>query len=290
MSRVTRAIKAKARRGEHVNLEISDFVDAEDGYNRHAATGKGTKGRLDRNRLSDHNHLPKIGAQPAAVYDNMGHELGTCQEGQAVEINAGAVTKVLVGGKPTECIFVYKAVDAEGNPSVLWMGWVPLSSFVQDKVLHHVVAKDEHIAKRLEKAQRDGVHLGDKADTVTPYKLPDEIGNLRTLTTKADRENFARHYGARDDHSVNLLIDVPGSGQGRIGAASDRVGPGSKFFRATNIAPSHTPLFETQTEAENKAGTARHSSHFLTFVYGCTENQVGERQYGWLLQDHLQPG
>jgi len=284
LSRVTRALRT-ARRAEAHNLVIADFVDADDGYDRAKDTGKG-KSRLDRNRLADHNHLPELGAAPAPVYSNTGGELGRCAPGQRVEINAGAVSKIPIDGKAVRCLFVYKA-DAVGGDGTQLFGWVPIHAFVQNGVLLHIVAKDKAIAHELEDAQRDGVEFSGQAEVVQPHKLPPEIGDLRTIRTQAEKENFARHYGARPDGTVNLLVDVPGTGRGRIGAASDRVGAGSKFFRATNLPATHAPLYHTQTADEHDRGVARQSGHVLTFVYGYTENAVGSRQYGWLLQEHL---
>lgn len=285
-----------ADNAERHNLRLDDdghhrpFVAEKDGYTsdraKNRAKERHKKARPELNRISDHNKLPTL-PKPTKVYDNMGTAHGEAAPGD-VEINAGAVANLEIEGVKQECIFVYKAKPTNG--STLLFGWVPTAAFEHNAVLAHVIHKDKRIADKMDAAQEHGAQFSEVKETVSPVPVPADMNELRIIPNaretepdgKKSTDNFARHYYLRPDEgggSVNLLANVPGTGHDRFGIASDRLGPGAAFFRATNIAPAYSPLYITKSYVQ--------SAKAMKFIFGYTVNNTGERQYGWLLADHL---
>lgn len=257
-----------ARRAEHVDIKMGHFSKNEDGYDKFK-TGGTDVNRLVDARLDSKHHRAVL-AMASKVYDNMGNATHDAPVGE-VQVNAGAVSTVLVEGKPVECVYGFKI----GGTA---MGWVPVSAF-DAETQKTLVVRDRAIAKRVERAQKHAKFEAE-AVTVTPVEAPAQFQGLRTLANQKDtnRENEAEHYFKRGDGAVNLVFNVPGSGGGRVGVASDRVGPGAKFHRAKNIAPMHTPLYPDKSDKSERA---------LTFVYGKVVNSAGAEQYGWITEEQV---
>lgn len=259
----------RAERANDVDIKMGHYSKDEDNYDKFK-TGGTDVNRLVDPRLASHSHSRAMIATASKVYDNMGTATHDAPVGE-VQVNTGAVSKILIEGKAVECVYGFRVGGSA-------MGWVPVSAF-DDETKKTLIKRDRAIASRVEKAQKHA-HFAAEAVTVTPVEAPEKFQGLRTLANQKDtnHENEAEHYFKRGDGAVNLVFNVPGSGGGRVGVASDRVGADSKFHKAKNVGPMHTPLFPDKSDKSDRA---------LTFVYGKIVNSAGSEQYGWITEEQV---
>ncbi|CAN5527291.1 hypothetical protein BH11MYX1_BH11MYX1_21190 [soil metagenome] len=191
--------------------------------------------------------------------------------GSELRVDTGAVKLLNVPGldghvRPQECVLCFQV----GNIAVT--GWVPTWAIY--KVHHAALVRDAHIATGIhrEGAKEQYAH---HPRTLMPKPAPHGEAHLRIAPNQGHNgANMAEHYCQRPGGIVNLLSNVPGGTDARMGVATDVLVAGTHFFAATSVAPEHCPLYETGRGADQ-------TDKKLTFIYGKVGSPNGA-QYGWI--------
>ncbi|HEY0251248.1 MAG TPA: hypothetical protein VGC41_06955, partial [Kofleriaceae bacterium] len=188
--------------------------------------------------------------------------------GAEVKLNTGAVKKLEIDGKPTDCVFGFHV----GGVS----GWVPVESL--DDVGKRLAVVDKKIAGEVT-AKHKGMQFDHKhARTVVARAAPAEFDDLRlAASTKHTTGNQPHDYYDRGHGAVNFLSNVPNTGDNdekKFGIADDIVANGTTFIPAEPRLEKSVQLF--------KDGTKTLTTHKITFIYGKAEKDGNPASFGWI--------
>lgn len=246
-----------------------------------------SKGGMDPNRFTLNGHRLHLKEDSPIMADN-GQQLGTAHRmrkvkkrggghtfvKQAVRINAGEIRDVTpeAGGPSQTCVFIF-SVDGHS-------GWVNVHAFENAPELAKAQRAIKGRLSDLRGEHEDAQH-GGAGHKVRPSDAPSEIDKLFTLPHQTTA-NHAHDYYQRPGGVVNLLINLPGTDQHRVGVAGDVIAAGADFHRVAGVGEERCYLW-------TKGQHGHKTEHYIPFVYGYITRPGQEKRFGWI-NKHMVPG
>jgi hypothetical protein len=208
--------------------------------------------------------------------------------GTPVEINAGAITKLVLRGPgqpakaPTphghavECVFIFNA-DGHG-------GWMPTSALPPE-------VKREQLseAKTIEHERGDAHHQFGHGIEILKGVTPQTEGveELYTYPHQTTVANKAKYYFG------NLSLNLPFTSANRVGVLTTNIpGPSAPEGHALDPYREFFPREPAQVESIPlfRRGSSKPTGRKLTFVYGYVKTDAGGKVYGWINRAMLPNG
>lgn len=266
-----------------------------------------SKGGKDPSKRSKLNGASLQLTAETDIYNGRGRSIGKLNPAThptGVNVLAGQEKTIQIGSERLPCLLVWAAFVDPSHPERRVTGWVPLRNIgvadtedtADDEAKRDADAQSALWSQASLEGSAAKLRKDDKGKalrrSVRATAVPGALSGARLAGHKPQHEklkppsaagvgaNLADHYYAQNG-VVNLLLNVPQSGEERVGTAVDVLPVGAKFSPAEvgekNVLAMQPRCGKSWADLAGKSKKYLVTCHEMTFVYGKSGSK-----WGWI--------